>query len=382
GVDCSGHGTCNVVDGAAQCSCEDGYHVVDATSCEEDTQGCVHDTDWGFVPFDIPADSVTVPPGGDIQAAIDSLSAGGTVVLKAGAYEGSHIQLKSNLVIQGAGVGVTTIAFNGGADQPLMQMREGQNVILRGFTADCRGTATANGIEFIHGPDNILIEDVEVFGADKSNLLVYNTSWNEATNRITIKNVSSYDGVLYHGIGLRFVESALVCQCESHHMGGYGLDFSRVKYAEIVGCFLHDNGSGGSKFPGSNFIYIHDSTIADNSGVGIKFNLLGTEGTGLMHFDIENTEVTNSGAGMVDWGDDFAPPTFEEMVLIGNNIHDNVSNGQPFDHVRLRGCNAAHEYGDNIGLTIARAGTINAIAHQTGTPQEDGVGWVAWPGPQ
>ncbi|MCD6498272.1 MAG: hypothetical protein J7M25_08260, partial [Deltaproteobacteria bacterium] len=34
GVDCSGHGTCNVVDGAAQCSCEDGYHVVDATSCE------------------------------------------------------------------------------------------------------------------------------------------------------------------------------------------------------------------------------------------------------------------------------------------------------------------------------------------------------------
>ncbi len=35
-VDCSGHGTCSVVDGQAQCDCETGYHS-DGLSCIEDT---------------------------------------------------------------------------------------------------------------------------------------------------------------------------------------------------------------------------------------------------------------------------------------------------------------------------------------------------------
>ena len=41
GVSCNEHGTCAVKDGAAVCSCEDGYHVKegDATSCEADEPG-------------------------------------------------------------------------------------------------------------------------------------------------------------------------------------------------------------------------------------------------------------------------------------------------------------------------------------------------------
>ncbi len=38
-------------------------------------------TNWGFQHFTIPSDSVTVPVGGDIQAAINSLPNGGTVNL-------------------------------------------------------------------------------------------------------------------------------------------------------------------------------------------------------------------------------------------------------------------------------------------------------------
>ena len=380
GVTCSDHGICSVVDGAALCTCDSGYHMVDAVNCEEGGQGCVQNTDWGFQPFTVPSDTESLQDGDDIQAAIDSLPNGGTVNLGAGDYSGSRIKLKSNMVLQGAGVGQTTISFNGSSDNPLIQMLEGENVILRGFTANCTGTA-ANGIEFIHGPDNILIEDIEVFGANKSNLLVYNVSWNAATQHITIRNVSSYDANLWHGIGLRFVEGAVVCNCNSYNLGGYGLDASSVRYAEVSGCSFHDNGEGGCKFPASDYIYIHDTTVLNNPSVGIKFDY-GVNGTGLMHFHIEDTEVGNSGSGVVDWGDEYGPPTFEEMVLIGNDIHDNVSEGQDYNSVRLRGCNAAHEYGDNIGLTIARAGTINAIAHQSGTPETDGIGWVSWPGPQ
>ena len=43
GVDCSGHGTCEVKDGAAVCTCDDGYHVKenDAKRCEADEPGKV-----------------------------------------------------------------------------------------------------------------------------------------------------------------------------------------------------------------------------------------------------------------------------------------------------------------------------------------------------
>ncbi|MBQ9818455.1 MAG: hypothetical protein IJM59_13460 [Proteobacteria bacterium] len=43
GIDCGGHGTCEVKDGAAVCRCDDGYHVKenDAKSCEADDPGDV-----------------------------------------------------------------------------------------------------------------------------------------------------------------------------------------------------------------------------------------------------------------------------------------------------------------------------------------------------
>ncbi|GEM_PF-7096817 len=41
GIDCNDHGTCEVKDGAAVCSCDEGYHVKegDATTCEADEPG-------------------------------------------------------------------------------------------------------------------------------------------------------------------------------------------------------------------------------------------------------------------------------------------------------------------------------------------------------
>ena len=41
GIDCDGHGTCEVKEGAAVCSCDEGYHVKegDATKCEADEPG-------------------------------------------------------------------------------------------------------------------------------------------------------------------------------------------------------------------------------------------------------------------------------------------------------------------------------------------------------
>ena len=335
-------------------------------------------TNWGFQPFSIPNESVTVQAGGNIQAAIDSLPNGGTIKLEAGNFSGSYIRLKSNIVLQGAGIDKTIISFTVGDALPLIQAHGGRgdkNIIIRDFTADCTGTTNANGIEFVYGATNVLAENIEVFGAGKSNLISYNTSWTEQGKNITFRNINSHDTVEQHGIAMRFVEGAIVENYESDNVNGYGIDFSRVKYGEIANASISGAGFGATKYPGSNYIYIHDSSFTDNKFVGIKFNALKEDiNAGIMYFHIENTRVINSEGGIVDWGDSSAPQTFAEIVLIGNTIE-----GNEYNDVRVRGCNAAHEYGDNIGLTIPRAGTVNSISHPTGTPKDNNVGWTSWP---
>ena len=336
-------------------------------------------TNWGFQPFSIPNDSVTVEVGGDIQAAINSLPNGGTVNLKAGTYYGARIILKSNIVLQGAGRDSTTIKFNGSSEQTLMQLYGGEeNLILRNFKADATGTINANGISLSSGSlgaNNILVENLEILGADKGNLVIYNSSWGDgSSSNITFRNIISHDTKTYHAIQVRFSQGVVVDNCTLYNAGEYGIDFSRVKYAEIANCSI-DSCTGGTKFPGSNYIYIHDTKISNSGSVGIKFrSKIGDGGTGIEYFHLENVEVTTSAAGVVDWGDEYAPQTFEELVLIGNNIH-----GNNYNTIRVRGANNAHEYGDNIGLTEARAGTVNSIPHPTGTPEADGAGWTSWP---
>jgi len=132
------------------------------------------------------------------------------------------------------------------------------------------------------------------------------------------------------------------------------------------------------KVPSSNYIYIHDCNLRNGGHVGLKFNTyLSQEGNTLANMHLENITIDNCENGAVDWGDDSGPPTFNEIVVKGVYLTNNTNS----NYVRLRGCLAAHEYGDNIGLVIARAGTINSIPHTTGAPADDNVGWTSWGNP-
>ena len=107
--------------------------------------------------------------------------------------------------------------------------------------------------------------------------------------------------------------------------------------------------------------------------MGVKFNRL-TEGK--QYFHMENNTVENCAAGVVDWGDKFPVPTFSELILVNNRLIDNNSN-----NIRIRGAIRVHEYGSNIGITKARAGTVTPIHHSSGTPSTHNVGYTTWGNP-
>jgi nitrous oxidase accessory protein NosD len=214
-----------------------------------------------------------------------------------------------------------------------------------------------------------LVENIEVFGAGKSNLLVWNPDGQESRH-ITFKDVISHDAGM-HGLSMRIVRGAIIDNCEAYNTKGYGWDLSTSTYAEISNNYAHDNDMG-SKYPGSTYVYLHDNRLENNGLIGMKFNkLTGSE----QYWHIENNSVINCASGVADWGDTYSIPTMQQLVVRGNTLSGNSSN-----KIRIRGVIETYEYHDNIGIVEARAGTINPIQIDSGsTPAEDYVGYTSWP---
>jgi len=343
--------------------------AVTAEQVQTDTRTGSAKTNWGFQPFTVPNNSVTVQAGGNIQDAINSLPNGGTVKLAAGTFYANRVHLKSNMVLEGAGRGQTIIKFTGTPGTYLINVTGGatQNAIIRNLTVNATGNGSANGVEITYGANNVLVENIEIFGAGKSNLLVWNPS-GQLSKHVTFKDVISHHSGI-HGMSMYHVKGGVFDNCESYATKGYGFDVAAVTYAEVSNSYSHDNDMG-SKYPGSTYVYLHDNRFENNKLIGIKFG----KRTGTQYWHIENNSVINCVAGVMDWGDAYATPTFEELVIIGNTLSGNNKN-----NIYIRGGVEIYEYGTNIGITKARAGVVDPIHRTTGTPASDAVGYKSWP---
>lgn len=333
-------------------------------------------TNWGFQPFTVPADSITVNVGDDLQAAINSLPNGGTVTLSAGTHYVNDVRFKSNIVLKGMGIDNTLLKFDtsGSANRALLHAVTVDNLIIKDMKVDCTGNGTANGIEINVGCNNVLVENIEVFNAGKTNLIIYNYNRSGEGKNITYRNIKSYNPGI-HGMSMRYVTGAIIENSEAYGSSiEYGIDLSNVIYGEIANCNSHNN-AYGTKFPASTYMYIHDTVIQDNAKVGIQFNRIDNANPSA-YFHIENVSIINSAGSAVDWGDTLIRPTFQEFVTIGNTFQSNT-----YNYFRLGGVTEGHEYGDNIGLLNNRLTTdvVNITTHETSTPAQDNVGYTSWP---
>lgn len=365
-------------------------------------------TNWGFQPFEVPSNSVTVPAGGDIQAAIDSLPNGGTVHLVEGTYV-IHQPLtfigKSNIVVRGAGATKTIFKPVAGKSaifshcnnlaswdkhSPCME-----NLILRDFSIDGSGTApggTTAMVTFAWGISNLLMEGIEVYDIDGSGIVINNNNWQYNGQHITLKNMYVHNTTL-HGVGVRFTKGVVIDNYHAHDLK-QGVDLSSCKYAEISHVNVERALWGGMKFPSISHLYMHDVNIKDCHVLGIKLQE-GTKypPTEAQHLHLKNVNVENSGAGIIWIGIDnlvFNPPVIDMVAegihLINNrNNWDDATNQptEPFGsvHTQIRmniKIKDLYEFGDSIGITDTHP--INYHKYQTETPEDIGVGWTSWPG--
>ena len=337
------------------------------------TSNILPKTNWGFHPFTIPKLTIIVKPGENIQDAIDKLPNGGTLKLTAGIFDAHRVNLKSNIIFEGAGDEKTIINFKGKPDTYLIGVTGDmtKNIIIRNLTLNATGNGVANGLEITYGVSNILIENIEIFGAGRSNIMVWSPDWKRSCQYITFENINSHHAQL-HGFTLGFVKGIVIANCKAfNNVSGDGWNLSEVLYGEIVNNQSYNNASGIEYF-GASYIYMHDNYINNSSKVGIRFSRLIED---KLYLDMENNVIMNSSSGVVDWGDTYPTPTFAELVLKGNKLSKNTSN-----YIRIRGADKIYEYDDDIGVTKARAGIVNPIQRPNGsTPANDNIGYTSWP---
>ena len=350
----------------------------------------VQKQEWGFKPFDIPDNIINVTPSNNIQYEIDKLKrlGGGIIKFGEGTYYVRNLKIPHDIVLEGAGIDKTILkVYNGGnlmeargEDASDRDVNSGsRNIIVRNLTADCRNNNDNGCLEFNYGTYNVLVENIHVFGASRSNIGAWNEKWSKA-GYFTIRNVISHDTEQWHGIALRFIKGAIVKDNIIYKVNGDGIDLSRVDHGEMVNNYIYDTGYG-SKFPGCNYMYIHDNYI---EGVwiegGIKFNPMNSTYNN-EYFHLENNVLVHTKGGIIDWGDTAPSPHFAEFVSKNNIVKDDDWDK---NLVRVANGTALYDYGDNVKDRYGEDPSDNFDIYKVRTKDQDpydvdGVGYKSWP---
>ena len=228
-------------------------------------------TNWGFKEFGVPNNIIRLTPQDSLEDAINSLKSqgGGRLILEEGIYRGRDIKLPKNIVIEGAGIGKTILEATGGnhfieargADaSDRDESNASKNIVIKNLSVDCRKITDYGCLTFNYGVKNVLVDSVEVYGAARNNISIYNEHWGIDNAQITVKNVISHHTRNYHGISVRFVKDVMIENNIMYKCEGLGIDVSRGVHTEVVNNTIINTGYG-MKFPGSDYIYIHDNYI-------------------------------------------------------------------------------------------------------------------------
>ena len=199
------------------------------------TKECLplHNPTWGFQGFSIPSKNVYQLKE-CTQIALQSLinaipEEGGKIVIPTCIIDTTNgINIPSNVILQGAGIGKTIInnVSTSKYSSCAINLR-GENNIIRNFTLNGNGS-TLNGIDGYYTKGNILVEFIEAknFKHDQGSGISFLTKYKLDNSRITVRyNISSYG---LHGIDVKFQSLAkmLIYSNESFGNVNYGIDMS------------------------------------------------------------------------------------------------------------------------------------------------------------
>jgi parallel beta-helix repeat protein len=220
---------------------------------------------------------ISVPVGGNIQAAVDQVAAagGGTVNLAAGAYSlADTLLIKSNVRLSGRGRHATVIT---GGDFPVIkQAGEGlHDVVIEKLKVTGKLTEKCYGIlieAYQTWHENITLRDVEVTGTGmgvhikRSRIVLIENS------RIHANGAAGKEGY-YHNLYLRSCDNARVLDCNlDRSTSGNGLNVSYCTDIVVERTTARDNHFRGMRAAETDGFAVVDCTITGNGGTGLIAN--------------------------------------------------------------------------------------------------------------
>lgn len=243
--------------------------------------------------------TVSVPLGGNIQHAIDSVATagGGTVNLASGTYTiTATLKIKSGVTLSGVGTPNTTIT--GGNFNIIENATEGlsnvtiQNLKITGTKSiNCYGILIQAGTNFHH---NVIVQNVQItsvgMGAHFKRVI-----------GLTVTNCNIHDNAgpgmedYFHNLYIRSCTNVNVTTTQTNNSTtGNGMNFSYDTTVVVSGCTANNNYFRGIRAADCVGFTAKNCAIGGNTDIGLIMN---SEVHATTNIDLDSNTVTNNLAG-------------------------------------------------------------------------------------
>lgn len=208
------------------------------------------------------------------EAALAQASGGGIVQLPACTMEIGRINVPSQVVIQGAGIGQTILKGSGcdnSAPRRVLLIQDQSDVVLRDLSLDAGGRNCVM-LEIDHAT-NVLVDRVKIYNSTEVGMRFYNGS-----RQVTIRYSEIHGNGELHGIGSKdCATGATIDSCPEskwtssysvhsnmlYDHGDHGMNLHGLN-GEVAGNLSYANGHSG-KFYDAQCVWAHHNQFRNNS---------------------------------------------------------------------------------------------------------------------
>lgn len=214
-----------------------------------------------------------------LQAALAQVGDGGIVQLPACTFSIGRINVPSNVLIQGGGIGQTIINGSGCPEadsaKTIFNVSGRSNLVFRDMTLDAAGQNCV--MLSVENSDNVLVERVKLQNSERTGM-----KFRRGVNNITIRYSDILENGEFHGVDSKDCKTgAELSECPrdlwsakyavySNVLRGHsthGLNIHAIQ-GEIAGNLSYSNGYGGKLYDGQ-CLWVHHNLISNNDNWGL-----------------------------------------------------------------------------------------------------------------
>lgn len=327
-------------------------------------------------PLTAAALQVSVSPGQDIQKAVNSLAAGGTILMKAGIYRRQSIVPKDGMTFVGEngaildGDGVVNFAFNGTKSGKVVANNVTiRNLEIRGYSSDLGTGPIMAALRQNVQTSGWVVEDCNIHhnsagGIKTGNNMVIRGNWIHDNGQVGISG--SGDGILIVDNEVSINNTRDVRKTEGLAAAG-GMKLLKTKNLVVRGNYFHDNNAPGIWIDRHAVnTLIENNRVINNAGAGIFIEI--SYGA-----TVRNNTASGNGFKNARWlyGGGITVSSTPDVEVYGNTVGLNARGITAVHQDRGTGPLGKHEVRnlyvhDNKITMKSEDGTVTGLAVGTG----------------